>query len=333
MFFYKHDRNGRALAWDQPDHRPMAKGEAFTGTWAPSQSYIPVSMVSQPHTLGVRGSDGHLFALEPATPGNRPPKMLREYLPTGKLVSEDPVVWKVSDAALGPRFDAAGNIYIADVVRPMDWPYPPEFNQVFTNRIEINKTRPAGAQDAIAFSYGSIIKFSPKGGIIDYQRGSDHYSTTVKPVPYKGEPKLDPTLKSMDVAWYGGRMLMGPEKLIGAEWIHPGISHIGLYYCNCENVTFDVDEFGRVFFPDTNLYQVRILDTAGNALTRFGGYGNADSCGPDSRDKRLSTPEIAFARLVSMGVTDQYVYCGDSMNQRLLRAKLVYAAEERCEIR
>jgi hypothetical protein len=153
----------------------------------------------------------------------------------------------------------------------------------------------------------------------------------VAPLPYKGEPKLDPALKTNDASWYAGSMWHGPEKVVGAEWIHPGISHIGMYYCNCENVTFDVDEFGRVFFPDTNLYQVRVVDTAGNALLNFGAYGNMDSCGPQSRDKALATPDIAFARLVSVGVTDKYAYCGDSMNRRLLRVKFVYAVEETCE--
>ncbi len=337
LYFVKHDRSGKVLPWQEPDHRDFPKTDGFGGKWAPTQSYVPVSMGAQPHTIGVRGSDGHIFIMEPAAPGGRPPKMMREYLPTGKLVFETPVVWKVSDAALGPRFDAAGNIYIADIVRPMDWPYPPEFNAVFP-KIEINKTRPEGAQDATAFSYGSIVKFSPKGGIIDYRIGSDHAGVTL-PAPYKGELKLDPGLESMDVAWYGGRMFRGPEKVIGAEWVHPGISHIGVFYCNCENVSFDVDEFGRVFFPDTDLHVARVIDTAGNAITRLGGYGNADDGGEreptagqasssPTRPTPLAPRPICFARLVSVGATDRHLYFGDSMNRRLLRAKITYAAEE-----
>jgi hypothetical protein len=57
-----------------------------------------------------------------------------------------------------------------------------------------------------------------------------------------------------------------------------------------------------------------VLDTKGNEVTHFGGYGNADSCGSDSKDKVLREPEIAFAWLVGMGVTDKYAYMGDSMN-------------------
>jgi DNA-binding beta-propeller fold protein YncE len=332
IYMVKLDRNGRNAAWQEPDHRMIPVREGFSGKWPAHLSYLPVSMGAQPHTLGVRGSDGHLFAMEPANPGNRPPKMAREYLPSGRRVSDDPIIWKVTDAALGPRFDAAGNLYIADIIRPMNWLYPPEFDAIFTNRVEMNKTRPSGAQDAMAISYGSIVKFSPRGGIIDYRIGSDSSGSVVTP-PYTGEAKLDPSLKTTQGSWYSCAMWRGPEKVVGAEWIAPGISHIGMYYCNCENVAFDVDEFGRVFFPDTNLYQVRVVDTAGNPLLTFGGYGNMDNCGPESREPSLAVPEIAFARLVSVGVTDRYAYCGDSMNRRLLRLKLAYAAEQTAEIK
>ncbi|HOX08470.1 MAG TPA: hypothetical protein PK280_18890 [Planctomycetota bacterium] len=324
--FYKHDRTGKQLDWEEPRRAdvtiPESGGKKFV--WPPNNSYVPVSMTDQPHTLGVRGSDGHIFTMEPAAPGDRPPKMVREYLPTGKLVSETPLVWKVSDAALGPRFDAAGNVYVADVVRPAGWVYPPEFDQAFPAKVELNKTRPTGAQDAVANGYGSIVKFSPKGGIIDVKGWKN---------PFPGEFKADPAFKETAVVWYEARQLRGPEKVVGAEWVHPGISQVFLARCNCESTSFDVDEFGRVFFPDTFLYQVRVIDTAGNALTTIGGYGNADSCGPESKDKALAVPEIALGWLVGVGVTDRYAYMGDSMNRRLLRAKLVYAAEESCEVK
>ena len=50
----------------------------------------------------------------------------------------------------------------------------------------------------------------------------------------------------------------------------PGIGNVGFLRCNCENVAFDVDEFGRTFFPDLSLFKVRVIDTAGNAVASFG---------------------------------------------------------------
>jgi hypothetical protein len=115
---------------------------------------------------------------------------------------------------------------------------------------------------------------------------------------------------------------MRPGKVLGAEWVHPGISHVGLFNCNCENVTFDVDPFGRVFYPDVNTYRVRVIDTNGNPITQFGSYDNAES----------TEPAIGFAWLVGVGVTDKYAYTGDSVNRRMLRCKLTSAAEETCAV-
>jgi hypothetical protein len=135
--------------------------------------------------------------------------------------------------------------------------------------------------------------------------------------------------------------------------MHPGVGHVGLYACNCENISFDVDPFGRVFFPDPELYRVRVIDTAGNPITHFGSYGNAESVGSDSPvidpktgklRRRLpddpadlkspfAEPEIAFSWLVGVGVTDRYVYTGDSINRRLLKLRMTYAAEETCDVK
>ena len=38
---------------------------------------------------------------------------------------KDPVIWRLSDAAVGPKFDAAGNIYVAEALRPKGWQHFP----------------------------------------------------------------------------------------------------------------------------------------------------------------------------------------------------------------
>jgi hypothetical protein len=148
---------------------------------------------------------------------------------------------------------------------------------------------------------------------------------------YKGEPKLDPSLKTAAYASFYGEHL-NPLKVTGAEWVRMGISHQCLHYCNCENTRFDVDEFGRVWYPDLGRFRVVVLDTGGNEIAHFGGYGNAESCGPESKDKSLADPDLAFAWLIGVGATDKYAYMGDSINRRMLRAKLTYAAEESCPV-
>jgi hypothetical protein len=290
-----------------------------------------------PHTLGVRPSDGHAFVLEPA-PGTmsnqRVNKRLVEFTPDGKRVEGDPLIWCVSDVVIGPKFDAAGNIYIADQVRPVGRSAPKELGKV---------------ADGL---YGSIIKFSPavavKGGMIHWPKPTRHLSYAGLPMP-----KPDPSLKTIDAVSLDSHVgKTVPAKVIGAEWMHFGLSHIEIVYCNCEHTHFDVDEFGRVFYPDLCRFRVGVLDTNGNEIMHFGGYGNADSMGPDSpvidpktgkvRPRRaddpkdlkspFAEPEIAFAWLIGVGATDKYAYMADIMNRRILRAKLVYAAEETCPI-
>ena len=69
---------------------------------------------------------------------------------------------------------------------------------------------------------------------------------------------------------------------------------------------------------------------AGNFIARFGKYGNEDSGGPNAK---VAKPEIAFAWVVGVAATDKYIYTGDSINRRMLRSKIVYAAEEKAEIK
>lgn len=331
-FMIKWDRNGKPLAWEEPETPETFLDKALKPTPVPKMQahhkFVPVSETEMPHCMGIRWSDGHIFVLQPGRPGDRPPKALHEYLPSGKKVTTDPIIWKTSDAVLGPRFDAAGNIYIAEHLGPKGWSYPPEMVELFgeiTKRI--NSDTP---QAENASMYGSIIKFSPKGGMVHVPTDGLGYFAGYN--PFEGEPKLDPSLNSMEVdSYHSGRH--HPIKISGAQWIHPGVSHVGVYGCTCENVTFDVDEFGRVFAPDLNMFRVRVIDPNGNALLTFGGYGNSDSCGPNSREKGLDKPDIAFAWLVGVGVTDRYVYTGDSINRRMLRSRIEYATEESADIK
>jgi hypothetical protein len=318
----RFSRDGKPLPWAGGRYPTTAPGK-YPGTVMQIKQrhkhgfYVPVSMTFLTHTVGIR-HDGHVFIFEPAHPGGRPPKMLHEYLPSGRRVTDDPIIWKVSDTAVGPKFDPQGNIYIAEQVKPLGQLYPEEFKGV-VGPVKVGKTALEGLRRQVVSMYGSIVKFSPRGGMIHY--GGEN--------PFGGKPRLDPSLKTVDAAHFRGDGVR-PVKVTGAEWIRTGVSHVDLIACNCENTRFDVDEFGRVWYPDLGRFRVIVLDTNGNEMTHFGGYGNADSAGPGSR---VPKPEIAFAWLIGVGVTDRYAYMGDSLNRRLLRAKLVYAAEATCPVK
>jgi hypothetical protein len=139
----------------------------------------------------------------------------------------------------------------------------------------------------------------------------------------------------------------------GALWMRPGFSPVGDLAaggaCHCTGSDFDVDDFGRVFAPDTGRFRVGVLDTNGNEILSIGGYGTQDFCGPDSyvmdpqgkflRPRRPSDPkdlvspfaqpEIAFGWIMGLAVTDRHIYVYDPViNGRTLRVKLDYAATE-----
>jgi hypothetical protein len=330
-----------ALSWSEPGSLRRLDRDGKAAPWpglGKPDAPVIVSMNLTPHTLGVRPADSHAFVFEPVTgtkSDQRINKRLVEFGTDGKRVEGDPLVWCVSDAVIGPKFDAAGNIYIGEQVRPAGQSYPKELG---------------AAADGVC---GSIIKFSPatsvKGGGIDWPKPTGRLGYSTLP-----RAKADAGLKVIEaVTWDVHENHQTPAKVIGAEWMHFGLSHIELVYCNCEHVRFDVDEFGRVFYPDMFRFRVGVLDTNGNEITNFGGYGNADSCGPDSpvidpktklvrprrpddpKDLRspFAEPDIAVSWLLGVGATDRYAYLADMMNRRLLRAKLVYAAEESCEVK
>jgi hypothetical protein len=166
------------------------------------------------------------------------------------------------------------------------------------------------------------------------------------------DKKLPATMRQEAV---GACRRPGGATLQGALWWKPGFSPLGDMTvgrggcdCHCTGSDFDVDDFGRVFAPDTARFRVGVLDTNGNEILSFGGYGNQDCCGPDSyvldpatkllRPRKpgdpadlaspFAKPEIAFAWIVGLAVTDNYAYVADVINKRILRVKLAYAAAE-----
>jgi NHL repeat len=374
--FKRWDRNGKALAFEHrivPTMKTMqdhAVGKSYYNPKTIARlgkmshySFVPVSMTENPHTLGVRWSDGHIFIFS-QTRRERTPKILREFLPNGKLISKEPIIWQISDTVVGPKFDAAGNIYVADAIKPKGWSLPPELVEgMKASGIKKMGKDPKTARHfdwrvtMAERSYGSIVKFSPKGGMVKYAKApsakmmsAKAYGNTALPA----KPDLPETLKRIE-AFYQQAHPYPPNRrgvtTIGAEWIHPGVGHMGPWRCNCESISFDVDEFGRSFFPDFSLYRIRVVDTAGNAVTHFGSYGNAECRGPESpvvdpktgelRARKpgeklkspFAKPDIGLAWPIGVGVTDKFAYIGDSINRRLLKVRLTYETEKTCAVK
>ena len=241
------------------------------------------------------------------------------------------------DGSLGPRVDPKGNLYLAECIKPLGEQYP----AIFRGRV-------AGpVEKEYLWMYGSVVKYTPKGGAAWFPAGKEG-------MPFDGECKLGPSLKKEKVSGTRGAGFIPELELQGAEWWRPGYAYLldmagrGTDRCHCTACDFDVDDFGRTFYPNQGLYRIEVLDTNGNKVLTVGGYGNQDYCGPDSyvidpvskslRPRKpddpkglvspFAQPELAFNWFVGLAVTDRYLYVADGINRRVLRGQLDYAASE-----
>ncbi|HOX06997.1 MAG TPA: hypothetical protein PK280_11395 [Planctomycetota bacterium] len=254
------------------------------------------------HAADASGNVYVLWKKLPLAPGDlERTHILSKHGPDGQLLKE-----KLVDADIpylrSVRVDFAGNTYMLCGLRPGKETVPPGLRgQVLggpRDRDAVNGVNP------YPLIYGSVVKFGPEGGVIRKGSGGVRCNYSYR----------------------------GVTEVRGAQWIFPGASVMcswgagedGVAACRCEVPGFDVDGFGRSFFCDAGRFRIGVLDTAGNEICWFGGYGNQDSAGPGSAAPR---PEIAFAWPQAVAVGDRDALVGDRVNRRITRVKLAYRAE------
>src|SRR5262245_30159501 len=223
------------------------------------------------------------------------------------------VVWQCQDSAV-PRLDAKGNIYLAEMVKPPGRYYP----EFFDGKLPPYKGGAPSDQLWSSAMYASIIKFPPSGGAVWFKPGALALSCTGTPPPeLLARPKV-PFMNNRGE----------PGELQGALWSRFGYSPYSSPgsgpMCNCEGSGFDVDPFGRVFYPNLGQFRVEVVDTNNNPVATFGKYGNEDSGGKDAKVKK---PGIPFAWPTYVAVSDDYAYVADTVNRRVVRVRPGYAAQ------
>lgn len=114
----------------------------------------------------------------------------------------------------------------------------------------------------------------------------------------------------------------------GATAKYPGCGPVSRWRavgaCACTKPRFDVDEYGRLYIPNGVTFSVSVRDNADNEIIRFGTYGNFDCQGPGSKEPR---PEIPLGWPITAGASDKFIYVGDCLNHRVVRADKKYALE------
>jgi SMP-30/Gluconolactonase/LRE-like region len=225
------------------------------------------------------------------------PVRIRVYGPDGKMLSENAVEVQGARTS-GIAVDQAGNIYLGAQVVPEKSQVPDWVAGRLPKSTTTESTRQAYRQ------CGSLFKFKPSGGKI-VRDDAGGYTGYLHNKPAK--------LGLKNVLW-NRRAGLVPSKGIG---------------CYCETTRIDIDEYGRVYVPDTLRFSVAVFDSAGNLVTRIGAYGNMDSRGPGSP---VPQPEIAFGWPLSARCGGGKVFVSDLTNCRLVGVRFEHSAKAECRV-
>ena len=214
--------------------------------------------------------------------------------PDGKLKHKGLVRSQgINDVAV----DREGNVYVlestmwhgAHMMKIAQIDYHKKWPKVFPH-LSPEQQKTGKDQASRRFSLMSrVLKFAPTGGVLDGQGG--------------------------------------PAQL----WGHAGVSGLSPWNCGAEcpagQMCLDPDQ--RLWVPDTFLYNVKALDTAGNPILRVGTYGNED-CTGGGKDRVLEgtrivvDPEIPLARPSGMAVHGDHLFISDMYAHRVVRCRLTY---------
>lgn len=222
------------------------------------------------------------------------------------------LIGPVQDQSGGVEIDQKGCLYLGLNVRVQGQEFPPDLAKLQ--------------------GIGSVVKFAPDGG------GMLPDPEKVKPgTVYKCYKNPDLTMPEKTGfglmaatrdGWAGGGA--GVKLLEGALKAYPLLAPFSYEGCACQTPRFEVDDFGRLYIPNAYTCSVRVVDNEGNEILTFGGYGNFDSQGPDSK---VPKPAIPLAYPTCAKASYKHIYVADSANRRVVRVDPTWQAEAACQVK
>ncbi|MGQ9663496.1 MAG: hypothetical protein ACUVWX_14375, partial [Kiritimatiellia bacterium] len=240
------------------------------------------------------------------------------------------VVWNVRRGSC-PRVDVHGNIYVTVPIRPLERDLP-EFFDGKLGKIPDCYNQIGAGDYWYVYMYGSIVKFPPTGGAFFWIETDREKNQTID---ISQEIMAKPRLRFQ--YFQAGHY---PHKICevqGAEWVRFGYSPYSETYgagtpvCMCEGTGYDVDPYGRVFYPNLCQFRIEMVDANNNFIGSFGRYGNRDDWVTDGAPKDPTCIPLAWPTYVA--ASDSHAYVNDTVNLRVTRVRLGAHAEEICQIK
>ncbi len=218
----------------------------------------------------------------------------------GTLVRKNVITGHLGYISHIVRMDSQGGIYLGVTVRDPKQLLLPELKGRLPWDFDFN----ASPQWHYEHVYGSVLKFKPEGGKIE----PNPEGNSVIAMNYSGYNRC---------------------KIEGQDWLRFGFAprmhrDTENAKCNCEQGSFDLDGFDRLYIPNAPMFHVQVVDRNNNPLLRIGKYGNMDAAGLDSAVKSKA---LHFAWPNNISVDDRYIYVSDLYNDRIVRGRLVYRAQ------
>ena len=113
----------------------------------------------------------------------------------------------------------------------------------------------------------------------------------------------------------------GKRGSTGELWAHLGVSSVP-GHCTCwDSIYVTLDEAGRIFATDRDRFHIKVLDKAGNLVTRIGGWGNTDGQAPG---RRSSPAAVGFSAPQSPVAGNGALYVADTHLFRVAKIRLGY---------
>jgi hypothetical protein len=176
--------------------------------------------------------------------------------------------------------------------------------------------------------YGGSLRLDPQGNVYLLQEGLPK-GTPAAPGHEKDEAFRNAVGTIYKFPPSGGEIETKDYHVVnvkGALALYPGCGPVSRWNavgsCACTKPRFDVDDYGRLYVPNAITFSVSVRDNADNEIVKFGSYGNLDSAGPD----------LPMGWPVTAGASDRFVYVGDALNHRVVRADKKFALEASVEL-